>query len=510
MITTKRLRSPVNSSIWPGFVDAMAGLLLVLIFVLSIFMIVQFALREALITREGIIASKDASLKEREKILSEQDKQLADLTNKITQITNTLTVERTRADELEMILGTERLNAETLLQKTKQQKRTISDLQLQVETISSQNVKTNKTLSESIAENMRLLGANAALLEELATTRNDLKSSERESGLLRARNETLGSTLQEERTEKTNQIKSLQATLSQTDAKLLREASQAQDLLAQLNATKNQLNNAQNKTQTEAARSQNLLTKLREMENQLSIIEEARRNERRDMERMQIRLNETAIALATLEDIIAESESNKKETKTQIDRLSGDLNIALARIAREKTKRAQAEEALRLKLEAEAKELRNFRSEFFGQMGQILSGRQGVHVTGDRFIFDSEILFDSGKAFISAQGKNQISAVAKILREISTLIPPEIDWVIRIDGHTDDNPIINTVSAYANNWELSQARSLAVLEYMIDEEDMPPNRLVAAGFGEFSPRDRSGTEESKRRNRRIELKLTER
>ena len=139
----------------------------------------------------------------------------------------------------------------------------------------------------------------------------------------------------------------------------------------------------------------------------------------------------------------------------------------------------------------------------------MVAGREGIRVEGDRFVFSSEVLFEPGSATLSAEGRAQISGVAGILRDLSDEIPPAIDWLIRVDGHTDNIPLSGR-GEFANNWELSQARALSVVLYMTEAEGIPPARLSANGFGEFRPIADGSTEEGRAANRRIELKLTER
>ena len=195
--------------------------------------------------------------------------------------------------------------------------------------------------------------------------------------------------------------------------------------------------------------------------------------------------------------------------QVQLQSLGSDLNAALARAAAEERKRRQLEEAERKRLEEEKANLEKYRSEFFGRLREILGDQQGVRIEGDRFVFSSEVLFAPGKADLSDDGKAEIAKVARIVRRIAGEIPEGIDWIIRVDGHTDDVPLADTAD-FADNWELSQARALSVVRYMVDELGMPPRRLSANGFGEYQPVNPADTEAARARNRRIELKLTER
>jgi chemotaxis protein MotB len=152
-------------------------------------------------------------------------------------------------------------------------------------------------------------------------------------------------------------------------------------------------------------------------------------------------------------------------------------------------------------------ELSRYRSDFFGKLREILGSRPDIRVVGDRFVFQSELFFDSGSAVLSSEGRSELDKLATALFELEKQIPSEINWVLRVDGHTDVRPIVT--SQYPSNWALSAARAISVVEYLVSK-GVSPQRLVAAGFGEFQPLDPARTEEAYRRNRRLELKLTER
>ncbi|MGI9383751.1 MAG: peptidoglycan -binding protein, partial [Methyloligellaceae bacterium] len=189
--------------------------------------------------------------------------------------------------------------------------------------------------------------------------------------------------------------------------------------------------------------------------------------------------------IAALEEALDASEKRDRESQTQIADLGRRLNIALAR---------------------KVQELAKYRSDFFGRLRQVLGDREEIRVVGDRFVFQAEVLFDSGSAEINPQGIAQLDKLAQVLGQIKGEIPQEINWVLRIDGHTDINPI--ATPQFPSNWELSSARAISVVRHLIDK-GVAPKRLVAAGFGEFQPLDAGTADDALRRNRRIELKLTE-
>ena len=191
--------------------------------------------------------------------------------------------------------------------------------------------------------------------------------------------------------------------------------------------------------------------------------------------------------MAALETALGASEQKEKDAQLHIADLGQRLNVALAQ---------------------RVQELSRYRSDFFGKLRDILGNRPDIRVVGDRFVFQSEVFFDSGAAVLRPEGRAELDKLAGALLELDKQIPSEINWVLRVDGHTDVRPLSGT-TAFKTNWDLSAARAIAVVQYLISK-GVPPQRLVAAGFGEFQPIDPGTTEEAYSRNRRIELKLTER
>jgi chemotaxis protein MotB len=192
------------------------------------------------------------------------------------------------------------------------------------------------------------------------------------------------------------------------------------------------------------------------------------------------------LQLAALQEALNASEAKDKESQVKIADLGQRLNVALAK---------------------KVQELARYRSDFFGKLREVLGARADFQVVGDRFVFPADVLFDSGSADLKPDAMPQIDKLADALKQLETQIPPDIAWVLRIDGHTDIKPITNPT--FPSNWELSSARAISVVRYLIDQ-GIPPNRLVAAGFGEFQPLDPGDSDDALRKNRRIELKLTER
>ena len=192
--------------------------------------------------------------------------------------------------------------------------------------------------------------------------------------------------------------------------------------------------------------------------------------------------------------------------RTQIAALEAALDASEARDAESRTQIADLGRRLNLALAQRVQDLARYRSDFFGRLREILEGRADVRVVGDRFVFQSEVLFDPGQAEIEPEGLPELDALAEAILQLEQEIPPDINWVLRIDGHTDSRPISN--ARFPSNWELSAARAISVAQYLVSK-GVAPARLVAAGFGEFAPLDPAENEEAYRRNRRIEFKLTE-
>ncbi|HET7154750.1 MAG TPA: peptidoglycan -binding protein [Hyphomicrobiaceae bacterium] len=190
--------------------------------------------------------------------------------------------------------------------------------------------------------------------------------------------------------------------------------------------------------------------------------------------------------MAALQEAIGAAESKDKESQARIADLGARLNVVLAK---------------------QVQELQRYRSDFFGRLRELLRDRKDIRVVGDRFVFESEVLFPSGQATMTVEGLGAIDQLATAIVELERSIPREIDWALQVDGHTDIRRIASP--QFPSNWELSSARATSVVKYLITR-GVPPKRLVAAGYGEFQPLEEGTTEEVLRRNRRIELKLTNR
>ena len=385
-------------NVWPGWVDALSTLVMVIIFVLLVFVIAQTYLSVALSGREEALQRLNRQIAELADILALERQANVDLRANIGEISAELQASIKTRDELSqrltVIIGERDALAASLAesnaraqQASEEQQRRAKELEEAYKVIDADRAKVQALLSDiAILESLRdELTAKLTAAEEGATTEKELSSeAQRQVALLN------------------RQIFALREQLSQ---------------------------------------------------------------------------------IAELLDI---AETKAKEQEVQIADLGRRLNLALA---------------------SKVEELARYRSEFFGRLREVLGDRPDIRVVGDRFVFQSEVLFASGSAVLEPEGQAQLADLADTLLDIAKTIPPEIDWVLRIDGHTDKNPI--ATAEFPSNWELSAKRAINVVRFL-EARGVPANRLAAAGFAEFRPLEVGSSPEIYRRNRRIELKLDQR
>jgi chemotaxis protein MotB len=288
--------------------------------------------------------------------------------------------------------------------------------------------------------------------------------------------------------------------LSGRDAALLKltqQVNQLADLLSMARGSNTDL-------QTQVMR----LTQQLEVANrQRTENEQALATEREHGGQLQTQLEETqskaSEAQATVDTLTQQIEALRE----QLAQIAAALEASETKNQQQQAQLADLGQRLNQALLSKVEELARYRSEFFGRLRDALGNRPDIQIVGDRFIFQSEVLFDPANAQLSDPAKQRLSVVATALKDISAKIPPDIAWVLRIDGHTDKRPI--ATAQFPSNWELSAARAISVVNYLI-AQGIPAEHLVAAGFGEYQPVDPHDTDEAYRKNRRIELKLTER
>ncbi len=532
-------RGGVKSSdavIWPGFVDAMTALLMVLMFVLTIFMVVQSVLREQ-ITHQGA--------------------ELNDLTAQVASLADALGLERQASRKLQSDINGLQADLSTAAAKGEEQSvliatltgqlsakqseltaasARISSFESQVATLLAERDAAKgeaNALSASLADlqtaQARLISEQEALQIAVAKARTEVDAQTETARLAAARRdavEALMADLRARNDASTADLTRAQTALSEADAARLVDQAALQALQDKLKSSETEITamtlalEEQRKkaeetltllaaAQTKAAQDASGKTSLLDTANAALATEKAASAQ---SARQVALLNEQVAALrgqlGALQDLL-DAAAKDSANNVQLEALGGQLNSALAQTAAEQKRRAALEEAERKRLEAETKDLAKYRSEFFGQMSQLLAGREGVRVVGDRFVFSSEVLFTQGSADLAPEGRAQIASVVQSLQEIAGEIPAGIDWIIRVDGHTDNVPL-SGAGEFADNWQLSQARALSVVRYMQDVLGFPPNRLAATGFGEYQPVASGNSAEARAQNRRIELKLTER
>ena len=324
------------------------------------------------------------------------------------------------------------------------------------------------------------------------------------------------------------QLKNRESDLAQLQADLQVAQTNLQTQDAELQNTQSELEEAQPLREALAqaiAERQTVDKKLTEAEIKATLLATAQAELReaeaisseaqRQMAVLSEEVRELMAQIGGLQSILDDYRRRDEENNVKITNLGSDLNMALAQAASEARrnlaleaveKQRLAEEAARLAIEA--KSLEQYKSDFFGRMRGLLEGIESVRIVGDRFVFSSEVLFPSGGADLSVAGRRQISKVSTLLKNIAEQMPAGIDWILQVDGHTDDQPLLSG-SNFGSNWELSQARALSVVVFLVNEQGMEPRRLSANGFGEFQPLNPENTGAARAQNRRIELKLTE-
>lgn len=386
---SRRFRRTVD--IWPGWVDMLSTLLIIIIFILLVFVLAQFYLGQALSNREQALVQRNGQLA-----------QLGDMLN----------IERKARAELELTVG-----------------RLTADLQTATEQV---GVLTTQ-LTEKTDEAEKLATALAVATTQMAKDKEAVTKQVQELALL----QNSVKALEALKTSLERQVADLGGRLTRSEGSIAKERALAVEAQAQAALMSQQLQDMQTELQ---------------------------------------RLAQTLDAAFKL----------TAEQKAQISDLGRRMNRALA---------------------GKVQELQRYRSEFFGRLRDILGTRPGINVVGDRFVFQSEVLFGSGSAELGLDGQQQMNQLARTLLDVAKDIPGDINWILRVDGHTDSQPIATT--QFRSNWELSTARAIAVVRYLTTQ-GITPDKLAAAGFGEFQPLDPGTDTAARAKNRRIELKFDQR
>ncbi|WP_081991341.1 peptidoglycan -binding protein [Inquilinus limosus] len=468
--------------VWPGWVDALSSLLMVVIFLLMVFLASQFYLSTVVSGRDETVGRLNRQVSELTDRLALEQESGRDLKTRIDRLSSDLEGSaKERAD-----LGS-RLTA-------LQQDRDAIDRQLrtalaQIQTLTGGTTDRDAQLKEAarvIQDNQATIERQrrelAQLQSDLATLRTgtqdrDLTASQLSSSLEASRKEAsdLGTELDRTRSERDQ---------AQQDAKAGQDRAQA--LEAQVAAS-------QKDVQDLTARVEQLNSRIAELSGTLDRATAALATEKSAGETERSRGEQLAAEAAALRQQLSQIEATLRDSEATVT--TKDLEIA------------NLNSRLNQALVRRVDELSRSRSAFFGKLRDVLGDRQDVRVVGDRFVFQSEVLFPVGSADLQPGGEEQLAAFAATLKRIAAQFPPDVDWLLRIDGHTDRQPI--TGGPFASNWQLSTARALSVLNFLATQ-GIPPQRMAAAGFGEWQPLDTGSTPEAYRRNRRIELRLDQR
>ena len=424
LASRRRFRTAID--VWPGYVDALSALLMLVIFTLLIFTLAQVFLAETLSDRERELSDLNSRLRELSSLLGlEQEKNLQ-LDRKVMQISDEYS--QSLEKQYELFGEIENLNKVVAADK--------ETIELQLRTLAS------------LQQDINALRELRTQLEgEVARLSTSLKGSEAVVGLLRDRSKALQARLadEEERT------LLAQASIERKDIRI-------DELFVMVEAGKQALEHERELSTSAKAQVDLLNRQIAALREQLGVISQALK--------------------------LAEEKSQDQEL--EISDLGKRLNVLLAK---------------------QVNELEKYRSEFFGTLRKVLGQNPNIRVVGDRFVFPSELLFDSGSATLGQEGKGELAKLAVTLEGIAAKIPPGVNWILRVDGHTDRQPI-NT-DKFPSNWELSTARAVSVVRYLASQ-GISATRLAATGFGQYHPVDRGETAEAYQRNRRIEIKLTDR
>ncbi|EAQ26348.1 flagellar motor protein [Roseovarius sp. 217] len=563
----------------------MTGLLLVLMFVLTIFMMVQFVLREEISGQATRLDSLSAEVAALSRALGLEQDRSASLQDRVGALTATLSDARTREAEQTALIDSLRAQSDAQVEALSAAQGRITSFEDQVAGLLSERDTAQGRIADLEDERAALLSEQEQLQLALAGLRSEVNAQAEAARLAAARREALealaadlrqrNAEASEAQAALSEQVTNLERQLSQEEQDRLAEAAAAEALRARLADADAELTSMTLALEEQRKRAEETLTllaatkdarddldrrlaqvltentqlgaavldaeetreqlvaalaaqraaearteaQMTEAERRAALLAEARTRLAEEQaaaseaQKQQALLNQQVAALrqqlSGLQALLDASEEAEAEAEVQLQSLGNELNTALARVAAEERRRRIAEEERARLLEAEKEDLEKYRSEFFGRLRDVLGQQEGVQIVGDRFVFSSEVLFAPGEAELSLAGEGEIAKVAGILRNVIGDIPEGIDWVLQVDGHTDDVPIVEG-ARFADNWALSQARALSVVRYLTGVLGFPAERLSANGYGEFQPVNPDDTAAARAQNRRIELKLTTR
>lgn len=550
MALGRRRRERGGLDAWPGYVDALSTLLMVIIFVLLVFVLAQGFLSVTLSSRDRALDRLNRQVSELAELLALERGQAEELRGALGRgaeelrtataardaALRSLALLRDERDRLALERDGTRADRDRLAARITDLEAAargasgrVADLETRLaealartEAVGGDAARTARTLTDA----QRLLAAERAALESL---RRDL-GSERDTRLARERD------LAAARTQAEMTARDLAAAREMAARDLAAARAEARALADELAAARQALDSARRDIaalREEAARLDRTvradratiemrLSDIARLSDQVRALEALRDQLERqaaqalaragDEERGRRAAEQQAGESARLSDSaraqVALLTRQLDQLRAELSRLSGALDLAEAQGRDRDAQIALLGQRLNAALAARVEELQSYRSDFFGRLRRVLGDRPDVRIVGDRFVFQSEVLFPVGSADLSAAGQQQMRELARLLIELSAQIPRDIAWVLRVDGHADRSPIRGS-ARFASNWELSAARAIAVAQLLI-AEGLPANRVAAAAFGDTQPLDDREAPEALARNRRIELRLTDR
>ena len=453
---------------WPGYVDALSTLLMVIIFVLLVFVLAQAFLSVALTGRDRALDKLNRQVAELTDMLSLERGRTGEMQASMAQLNRELAEATTAREGLGRDLaalrdegGRVRADRDTLRADRERLSARLADAELKAQSAAARNEQLQARITETA-------GRTDAAGQQTAEVATQLAEARRQLALLRA-----------QAAEQDRVVQADKATIEARLSDLAKLAEQVRSLTALRDDLERQARDAAVRATTEEQRRQAVAVQLAD-EQKLS------ESARAQMALLSRQVDDLRAQMARLSQALNIAETAERDKDTQIANLGSRLNAALA---------------------SKVEELQRYRSEFFGRLRDVLQNRPGVQIVGDRFVFQSEVLFPPGGAEMTPAGQEQIRSLATTLKDIAAHIPSDLQWILRVDGHADRQPVSR--GAFASNWELSAQRAINVVKLLI-ENGIPAQHLAATGFGEFQPLDKTDGPASYARNRRIELRLTDR
>ncbi len=530
-LSSRRRSAHERLSAWPGWVDALSALLMVIIFVLLVFTIAQATLQAALGSQDEELQRLRLENRDLRGAMAAQEEEVDQLGARLLSVGARLEAARAETVEAEQEAQSlrQRLDAaERLDVEIRQLNRTREDLAAEIAALRLVAQDYERRL-EGAEEDQAQLGdalraarteADAAdsaaeeALTTLALTRGEVEALKAQLAAAEEARQTLSA----ERDQLQETATRVEAAERARDAALAR-AEQAQTRLA---AAETALTEARQTAQREVEQVRAALAQAQtQASTEVSALQAQLNQARTDLSQTQALLTnaqsgltqadsqqqQTAQALADSRQALQASAQEIQQLKSDLEGVRTLLRVSESTLANREETIQTLTTRLNTALAEKVEELESYRSEFFGRMRSVLGDRDDIRIEGDRFVLQSEVLFDTGEADLNPAGQAQLSQLAQTLQTVTSTIPSQVDWILRVDGHTDVRPM--TSGRFASNWELSAARAITVVRYL-EARGFPPQRLVAAGFGEHQPIDTARTQAAFARNRRIEIKLDSR